>query len=343
MRVPDIVKSWIVTSTWHEDSAIKPSFYHFLRFLQYEQSHEINRVPGRLYWEPVPGTNEEWTATNERLQVSYSTERDEELIELYYKGDWHEDGWAAVLMKAEYGPNLEIRDQDLEYYYLHERCWDVEPQTLWALTHPTAEDIVVGLSKLPYDMRDRMPVVVHIAEFDDLQAGAEARRRPGYKIIHNVLRNEILVSRIEYDVPETRDPGMSRLRERRPCVMVPPRLGDEHVLPPQWGHPESEGHPDLLFCGSPAALATLILDGGVVIAAEFMVSNALAFKWVQFPEEHRGTFTTELRQGLHAWLMGGKREALKQMEFLNRWRRDMVDLTEWEGDEGIVEFAQQES
>lgn len=145
--------------------------------------------------EPVPSTFEEWTAIKQRLKIDPQPEREAELEGLFQEAAKIFDEWSRAFQDA--GRYVE-RD---EFEYLHKNFISHESYVFWALTHPRAEDKVMALSKLPNPLPKKpevgFPVLAHVARFDDVQQGLGEDVRTGYKIVHDVLSDEIIITQIE--------------------------------------------------------------------------------------------------------------------------------------------------
>jgi len=212
---------------------------------------------------------------------------------------------------------------------------------------------------LPKQSDVSFPVVAHVAQFDDVQEGLGEDVRTGYKIVHDILTDEIIISRIEFGVPdETKAPGLPwhprPLHEEWSYSYLPKGEGEEGEKGDweyEWNHVTNKGRPStetltrrsILFRGSPAALATLIISKPCLstvirlnfdhllryISADWILANALAIMMVDHSAEHRDTFTDELYNALWVW-MDVNRKALKWLKITTLWAKDMVDLKGFE-------------
>ena len=357
MPVTNTVKRWVISGKGdvydHE-----ATFQDFLEFLQSEQDFWVS-CPGYLIEEPVPDTMEEWADISERIAGNPQPERLAKLEWFYqqmvYSGEpnaadessmhYGPISWGTHIMRQNYGPEYNTKR---EFEYLPHDFQRDEPILLWALAIPTKGDKVMALSKVPRESQRGWPVVVHVAQFDDLMAGPDSELRTGYKIIHDILRDEIIITKIWFEVPE---PGPKKWRQLHPrsidedWIRVPheTRWNDVEwiwVPQPKTRSFKAELSRNLLFRGSPAALADRILRGSPtrkiptgfdlilrVISAEWLIENWVALRYVERPPGHRYTFTKELQEDLIYWrsLMD-----LSKHKFPNTWTRAMVDLKGFE-------------
>lgn len=145
---------------------------------------------------PVPGIFEERTTIKERLKADPQPEREAELEGLFQDAGTTFVDWSRVFQGA--GRYIE-RD---ECEYLHKNFISHESYVFWALTHMRAEDNVTASSKLPNPLPKKsgvgFPVVAHIAQFDGVQQGLGEDVRTGYKIVHDILSDEIIITQIEF-------------------------------------------------------------------------------------------------------------------------------------------------
>ena len=169
--------------------------------------------------------------------------------------------------------------------------------------------------------------IVYIATFDDLQVHENSPFRSGYSLAHDVLTDDILIRVVTWYEPPSAPATTSTHRS------FPP------LMPASWSR---ENRLPLLFRGSPAQLARLVLGGRSLakprvlargfslllklVASEWMLLNADALKAVRWPEEHEGTFTDELQYRLHRYVEGILRPMLQELPFPNIWSRDMLGL-----------------
>lgn len=251
------------------------------------------------------------------------------------------EDWTEARLRRQWGPDVVTgwpTQQEWDFDYLHPKVAVNVPFNLWAITQPTATDKVMSLTEamkhnsMPRASQPGLPVVAHVAQFDDLQAFGGNEEQTGYKIVHDLLQDEILISKIKFHVPENGEEGA---KQRQPAPLEDNRV---HALP--GGNTASHVPPSLIFRGSPATLAVHILsnqplspslDPGFdlllrLLAAEWIIANAFAIKWVEHPSEHMGTSTEDLKAGLVACLKEDALKMLGRMRFPNQWGREMRDL-----------------
>lgn len=344
MPVTDTVKRWVISGKGDATEG-QSNFYDFLKFLQTEQDNWVP-CPGYLIDEPVPDTMEKWAAITERLKANPRPERLAELERRFKDAPYSsEKSWTRMIMKEELGHEFEKKRT---FEYLPPDFQTDEPILLWALTLPTEEDKVMALSKVPQESQRGWPVVVHIAQFDDLMEGPEAELRTGYKIVHDILPDEIVITKIEFEVPEKAPKKWRQLHprpEEEDWIRVPP---EKRWNESEWMHIprirtrsfKAQARRSLLFRGSPAALADHIIRRSLtnkihpgfdmvlrLIAAEYILENAAAIKLVEHPREHRYTFNEQLKEDLTYWW---SLQDPRKLQFPNQWTRSTVDLKGFE-------------
>ena len=198
------------------------------------------------------------------------------------------------------------------------------------LTLPSATDKYICDASLTYPHIPNLSPMAHIATFDDLQAREHSPIKTGYSLAHDVLTDDILIRRVTWY-----EPRIVRTTGFTPQRFPPPLVAS-------WAQDDAT-FPTLLFRGSPARLATLVVVGESLanpselprgwdlllklVASEWVLLNVDVIKAVRSPEEHRGTFTDDLQRMLLQYINGPLSGMLGTLPFPNTWKTGMLDLT----------------